>query len=179
MNRRTTPAAWYNPVGEVMTHDTNTLAARLAQLGSDVSAADGGDARANGCGQQLDSLVARALALHEEVRSFDREQASRMSAGQAPSGAEGMRPVTDAYGQWYRPARRLLDLIDDYARVAAPARRRDELLAACRQASLPATVDVDRLMRGIEQARRGEGIPLQEAMNALRRQPRHSAEPTP
>ena len=117
----------------------------------------------------LERLVALSLELFNCVRSYERERGDRVRAGDEPHGVEAARPITELYRRWYMPSRWLLALLDALPAGRSDVARREELLEACRKASFPAHVDLDAVQRGLEQVKRGEIVPLTEAMNELRR----------
>jgi hypothetical protein len=152
------------------THTTHgALADRLCAYASTVAKVVG--TRTGEEGQlpsgALRPIVADALDLYRQVRDADRQWSEQVRGGLSFR-IEDARPIGDLYRAWLGASTQLLSALD-----RAPGGRtvpgRDKLSDACRAARFPATVNLDAVVRGASQLGSSAGVPLQEAMDELRR----------
>jgi hypothetical protein len=115
----------------------------------------------------LEQLAAEGLDLFRLVQVRDAEWSDRVRSGEEPYTLESARPIGALYRLWLGPSEVLLAAIGSAG--GTHAKPYDELNAACKTARFPAKVNLEGVLRGVGQMQRGEGIPLDEAMNELRR----------
>jgi hypothetical protein len=116
----------------------------------------------------LETLLAVGLTLFKVIELAEDRWSSKVRSGEIEFKKEDAESVKALYSWWRKPGDRILVSIKQFETEGYPVAGADEFREAIGRCIAP-TIDVDATLDSIERLNKGEGRPLKEVMNELRR----------
>jgi hypothetical protein len=118
---------------------------------------------------ELKEILRMSLALYDAMAALNHHWSDQVHSGSVPFSRERALEVQQLYRDWVVPSGDILKDLKALEKAGFAFEEAARFRAACKDARLTATTDLDAILAAERELEEGRGIPIEEVRDELRR----------